>query len=265
MPEKQLIILAHGGAGSDNAHSDGTDRACHLGLDLILAGTPVLDAVCRAVEILEDDPRFNAGTGSRKRSDGSVRMDASCMDSDRCFGAVSALQHTKNPIHVARAVAQDSQVRLLTGEDAHAFAIEHGFKKVNMTQEESNAPDTDTVGAVAFDGEQFAAALSTGGTGGSRPGRVGDVPLIGCGLYAGEDGAVCATGHGESIALNLTAYRTYEMLERGITPQEALDTAIAWFEESQDIGLLIVSRKGHAGGSNRSMAWSTLTEVEPRP
>jgi len=258
MPEKQLIILAHGGAGSDNAHSDGTERACQLGLELMQARTPVLGAVCRAVEILEDDPRFNAGTGSRKRTDGSVRMDAACMDSRRRFGAVSAIQHIKNPIHVACGVA-DSEYQLLTGEDAHQYAVELGFKKVDLTRIESHAPGTDTVGAVVFDGDQFAAALSTGGTGGSRPGRVGDVPLIGCGLYAGERGAVCATGHGESITLNLTAYRTYEMLARGIAPQEALETAYGWFEDSQDIGLLIISRQGHAGGSNRSMAWSTLT------
>ncbi len=259
MPTKQLIILAHGGAGSDNTHSDGTDSACQEGLELMQPRTPVLEVACRAVATLEDDPRFNAGTGSRKRSDGSVRMDASCMDSGKRFGAVSSIQHIKNPIHVARKVV-DSEYRLLTGEDAHQYAVELGFEKVDMTRLDSNAPGTDTVGAVVFDGTQFAAALSTGGTGESRPGRVGDVPLIGCGLYAGEHGAIAATGHGESITLNLTAYRTYAMLEQGIAPQEALDIALGWFEDEQDIGLLIVSHKGHAGGSNRSMAWSTLMD-----
>lgn len=257
MHGKQLIILAHGGAGSDNAHSDGTDRACRTGLELMQARTPILEAACRAVEILEDDSRFNAGTGSRKRTDGSIRMDAACMDSGKRFGAVSAIQHIKNPIHVARVVA-DSEYRLLTGEDAHQYAIELGFETVDMTRIDSKAPGTDTVGAVVYDGTQFAAALSTGGTGGSRPGRVGDVPLIGCGLYAGERGAVCATGHGEPITLNLTAYRTYTMLGQGIAPQEALETALSWFEDSQDIGLLTISRQGYAGGSNRSMAWSSL-------
>ena len=60
MPGKQLIILAHGGAGPDNAHSDGTDRACQLGLELVRAQTPVMDVACQVVEIMEDDPRFNA-------------------------------------------------------------------------------------------------------------------------------------------------------------------------------------------------------------
>jgi beta-aspartyl-peptidase (threonine type) len=257
MPEKQLILLAHGGAGSDSAHSDGTDSACQIGLELMQSQSPVMEVACRTVEILEDDSRFNAGTGSRKRSDGSVRMDAACMDSHKRFGAVSAIQHINNPIHVARHVA-DSEYALLTGEDAHQYALTLGFEKVDMTRIDSNAPGTDTVGAVVFDGTQFAAALSTGGTGGSRPGRVGDVPLIGCGLYAGEHGAVAATGHGESITLNLTAYRTYAMLEQGIAPQEALEFALSWFEPAQDIGLLIVSQEGHAGGSNRSMSWSAL-------
>ena len=257
MSVKKPIILAHGGAGSDNAHSDGTDRACQLGMELIQTQTPALEVVCRAVATLEDDPRFNAGTGARPRSDGSVRMDAACMDSQQRFGAVSAIQHIKNPVHVAGRVA-DSEYRLLTGEDALQYAVELGFERVNMAGPDSQAPGTDTVGCVLFDGERFAVALSTGGTGGARPGRVGDVPLIGCGLYAGADGAVAATGHGESITLHLTAYRAYEMLERGIAPQAALDIALGWFEEAQDIGLLIVSRKGHAGGANRSMAWSTL-------
>ena len=171
MPGKQLIILAHGGAGSDNAHSDGTDRACQISLGLMQARTPVMDAACRTVTILEDDPRFNAGTGSRNRSDGSVRMDAACMDSHHRFGAVSAIQHIKNPIDVARGVA-DSEYQLLTGEDAHQYAVEIGFEKVDMTRIDSNAPGTDTVGAVVFDGTQFAAALSTGGTGGSATTKV---------------------------------------------------------------------------------------------
>ncbi|NIQ02074.1 MAG: hypothetical protein GWM98_18080 [Nitrospinaceae bacterium] len=258
MPSNALIILTHGGAGSDNAHSDGTGRACQAGLEAMQSKTPALDVACRAVEILEDDPRFNAGTGSRKRSDGSIRLDASCMDSHHRFGAVTGLQNIKNPVQAARGVA-DSQYRLLAGEDARQFALELGLATAEFPNRESEAAGTDTVGAVVYDGEHFAAALSTGGTGGSRPGRVGDVPLIGCGLYTGPRGAVAATGHGESIAMNLTAYRTYELIERGVAPPEALDIVLGWFEETQDIGLLIVSRQGYAGGSNRSMAWSALT------
>ena len=258
MSAKKPIILAHGGAGSDNEHSDATDQACRLGQELIRAETPVLEVVCRAVELLENDPRFNAGTGSHKRSDGSVRMDAACMDSHNRFGAVAGVQHFRHPVYVAYGVA-NSQYRLLTGEDALQYGLEIGFETVDMTRLRSQAPSTDTVGCVVFDGEQFAAALSSGGTDGARPGRVGDVPLIGCGLYAGEHGAVAATGNGESITLNLTAYRVYELLSRGVVPEEALSAALGWFEDAEDIGLLIVSKKGHAGGSNRSMAWSALT------
>jgi len=261
MAGKKRIILAHGGAGSESKHSDATELACRLGMELIHVETPVLEVVCRGVEILENDPRFNAGTGSRKRSDGSVRMDAACMDSHNRFGGVAGVQHFKHPVYVAYGVA-NSQYRVLTGEDALQYGLEIGFETVDMTRVKSYAPNTDTVGCVAFDGDQFAAALSTGGTGGSRPGRIGDVPLIGCGLYVGPHGAVCATGHGESITLNITAYRTYEMLMQGIDPHEALATALSWFEKTEDAGLLIVNREGYAAGCNRTMAWSVLTEED---
>ena len=112
------------------------------------------------------------------------------------------------------------------------------------------------MGAVMYDGKSFAAALSTGGTGGSIPGRVGDVPLIGCGLFVGDHGAVAATGHGEAIAMKLTAFRAYQMLENGEKCHDVLKEVIGWFDASEDIGLLLVTRNDSDAGSNRSMAWS---------
>ena len=101
------------------------------------------------------------------------------------------------------------------------------------------------------------AALSTGGMAGAHPGRVGDVPIIGSGLYAGSDGAVAATGDGESIMMKITAYRTYELILRGMSPQAIVDEVISWFSSTDAFGLILVTRKGSAGGSNRSMAWSS--------
>jgi isoaspartyl peptidase/L-asparaginase-like protein (Ntn-hydrolase superfamily) len=85
---------------------------------------------------------------------------------------------------------------------------------------------------------------------------VGDVPLIGCGLYAGSHGAVAATGNGEAIAMNLTAFRAYQLLEKGMKSQEVLEEVVSWFGDSLDIGLLVVTPKDYAAGSNRSMPWS---------
>ncbi len=92
---------------------------------------------------------------------------------------------------------------------------------------------------------------------------MGDVPLIGCGLYAGPYGAVAATGKGEAIARNMTAFRAYQMMEEGMGPQFVLEEVLDWFEDDEDIGLLLINRKSSAAGSNRSMAWAELTEGEP--
>jgi isoaspartyl peptidase/L-asparaginase-like protein (Ntn-hydrolase superfamily) len=259
MNEKNLVILAHGGAGSQNEFSDGTERACEAGILERLSGKPILESVCKAVGVLEDDSRFNAGVGSAQRVDGSIQMDASCMDSDRRFGSVAVVEGYKNPIKIALAVTEIEN-RILAGTGAAQFAREKGFEILDPASlTRKNSECSDTVGAVMFDGQSFAAALSTGGTGGSIPGRVGDVPLIGCGLFAGEHGAVAATGHGEAIAMNLTAFRAYQMLENGKKCRDVLGEVIKWFDTSEDIGLLLVTRNDSAAGSNRSMAWSIRT------
>jgi isoaspartyl peptidase/L-asparaginase-like protein (Ntn-hydrolase superfamily) len=256
MAQADVIVVTHGGAGSRNEFADGTERAGRAGWNVIRRGISALDAACLAVTELEDDGRFNAGIGSRARADGSVQMDAACMDSAGRFGAVGVIEGFRNPVKIAHAVCSTPQ-RFLAGRGAEAFAREGGFAPLPADFSGGRGDSgQDTVGCVAFDGQTFAVALSTGGTGGSPPGRVGDVPLIGCGLYAGSAGALCATGHGESIAMNITAFRAYQLLEKGLAPPDVLRQALGWFDASRDFGLILVSRKGFAGGSNRSMAWS---------
>lgn len=262
MTGKKHAVAAHGGAGSANEYADGTEWAVQRGLQSLRSGLSVLESVCQVVAALEDDPRFNAGTGARLRTDGSAQMDAACMDSGGRFGAVAVLEGFKNPIHIAHAVSK-TEYLTLAGPGAAQFARGLRLPASGPQREQaatlSPPPETgcsDTVGAVGFDGETFAAALSTGGRGGAIPGRVGDVPLIGCGLFAGSSGAVAATGDGEEIAMKLTAFRAYQMLERGADPEIVLKTALTWFEETVTVGLILMSRKGFAGGANRDMAWS---------
>ena len=104
MSEKKYILLTHGGAGSKNEYQDGARLAADVGVQAIKSGASVMDVVCRAVAVLEDDSRFNAGVGSHPRVDGTVEMDAAVMDSLGHFGAVAALAGFKNPIHAAQAV-----------------------------------------------------------------------------------------------------------------------------------------------------------------
>ena len=103
----------------------------------------------------------------------------------------------------------------------------------------------------------FVAALSTGGMAGAHYGRVGDVPVIGSGLYAGPDGAVAATGDGEAIMMKITAYRAYELIRKSVSPEAIVDEIIGWFPSTDAFGLILVTRRGIAGGANRSMAWSS--------
>ena len=260
---KKLVVLTHGGAGSDPAYADGTAIAGQMCMMSLQTGEPVIDAACQAVASLEDDGRFNAGVGSHKRLDNSVEMDASCMDSSGTFGAVAALRGYKNPINVARIVSQ-SEYRVLAGRGAAEFALNQGCLPITPDEIANTGKDfstTDTVGCVARSGDEFAAALSTGGIDQAIPGRVGDVPLIGCGLYAGPEGAVAATGDGEAIAMKVTALRAYQLIEQGIDPNSIVPTVIGWFKESTAFGIIVVSKLGFAGGSNKDMAWTASEMV----
>ena len=88
--------IAHGGVGTDAAHSDGCRAAVDAALAALSASNDPLAAAVAGVVVLEDDPRFNAGTGSIVRLDGSVQMDASVMDSSGRFGAVASIERVRN-------------------------------------------------------------------------------------------------------------------------------------------------------------------------
>ncbi len=119
------------------------------------------------------------------------------------------------------------------------------------------APETgDTVGAVARDAlGNFAAALSTGGTSITLHGRVGDVPLYGCGCYAGPDGAVACTGFGEEIIRHTMARTVYEMLAAGLSAQQAVTKACRLFPDEHSLGVIAVGKHDWGVAANRQMAF----------
>lgn len=262
MENTKFTVVAHGGAGSSNEHCDGTEEAVHVCYKASQMSASLIHSVARAVCVLEDDGRFNAGCGSHQRENGKVEHDAAIMDSNDCFGAVAVLEGFNNPILAAEAVSE-TEYRMLAGKGAAEFARERQLEPTRQHtipgggQDFSTPPTTDTVGCVAFDGATFVAALSTGGMAGAPYGRVGDVPIIGSGLYVGPCGAVAATGDGEAIMMKITAYRIYQLIEKGGNPKEILDEALGWFSSVDAFGLILVTAKGFAGGSNRSMAWSS--------
>ena len=252
-------IIVHGGAGPIKDDSleprlAGCEKAALAGWQIIAHGGAALDAVEAAVVMLEDNPLFNAGTGSTLNSLGKVEMDAAIMEGQSLrAGAVAAVSGIKNPIKLARQIMENGRHVMLAGDGALIFARQIGFAEVSsesLTSERErnrwqNAQGT--VGCVAFDREgKLAVATSTGGIFNKLPGRVGDSPLLGCGTYANKYGAVSCTGHGEAIIRILMARAALEYLQNGIEPFEAARCAVGDLERltGSTGGLILIDRCG---------------------
>ena len=254
-----MRILVHGGAGRiepewEEAVLSGVKRARDAGWAVLASGGSALEAAVEAVRVLEDDPAFNAGTGSALNRQGFVEMDAAVMIGEGLrFGGVAAVRDVKNPILLAREV-MDSEHILLSGEGASLFARERGIPRYPpeaLVTERALARwqrirrqggrTSGTVGAVALDAQgRLAAATSTGGIVDKRVGRVGDTPLVGAGTYAEAGlGAASATGEGEFLARALVAYRAVAALKTR-SPEEAADEALALARELGGQGGLIL-------------------------
>jgi beta-aspartyl-peptidase (threonine type) len=223
-------MVIHGGAGTlpraemsgeaERRYRAALSEAIDAGHAVLQDGGTSLDAVTRAVMLLEDNPLFNAGRGSVFTLDGRNELDASIMEGRTLkAGAVCGLTRIRNPVELARAVMEKSEHVMLAGAGAEEFAASQGISFV--PQSYFHTPErwrqlerirggefglsghtishVGTVGAVALDTHgHLAAATSTGGMTGKRFQRIGDSPIIGAGTYADDRScAVSATGHGE--------------------------------------------------------------------
>lgn len=261
-PNLRPAIIVHGGAGRIRAEElpqrlDGCKDALLAGWKTIQQGGSALDAVEAAVVALEDNPLFNAGTGSTLNSLGQVEMDAAIMEGETLrAGAVAVVQGIKNPIKLARRVMEDGRHLLFAGEGALLFARQIGFPECSP---ESLTIDSErkrwqekhgTVGCVALDATgKIAAATSTGGIFNKLPGRVGDSPLIGCGTYANDRGAVSCTGQGETIVRVVMAKTALDLLKDEAGPPAAANQAIALLAQKTGgtAGLIMIDREGKIG------------------
>lgn len=279
-----MHVLAHGGAGSTPEEPEKRqavlDRAVATGR---VARNPV-EAVVETTHVLEGNPRFNAGTGGAIQSDGRVRTDAGVMTSGGTTGAACAMEGVEAAVEVARAVATETPHVLLAGDRAVAFAESIGVptgkdlttegtrtRWEDITPPASEDPadhlawvreqfgGSDTVGAVATDGEQVAAATSTGGRWCALAGRVGDVPQVGAGFFASEEVAVSTTGAGEAIARFGLARRAADAVADGDDPQTAADRVIRVFgdETGAHAGLIVIDRNGRRGEAFNSDGMQT--------
>jgi len=255
-------IIVHGGAGpikddSLAARLVGCKDAALVGWQILTQGGNALDAVEAAAVVLEDNPLFNAGRGSTLNSLGKVEMDAAIMDGASLrAGSVAAVSGIKNPIKLARRIMDDGRHLMLAGEGALMFARQIGFPECSLetliVEREKMRWESKhgTVGCVAFDAAgKLAVATSTGGIFNKLPGRVGDSPLIGCGTYADDYGAVSCTGHGEAIMRVVLAKSSVDLLKSGLDSQSAAKQAIELLAAKTESsgGLILIDRHGKIG------------------
>jgi beta-aspartyl-peptidase (threonine type) len=224
-------LVLHGGAGgrveeltleAQGSYTDGLSRAYAAGACVLEAGGPALDAVCAAVEQLEDDPLFNAGRGAALTAAGTAELDACVMTGDGRAGAITACRSARNPIQAARKVMEETRAVLLVAPDEDRltawglataepdyFVTPARQQQLRNVQERLLEPARHgTVGAVALDAAgHLAAATSTGGMVNQSEGRVGDTPIVGAGTYA-RDGvvAISCTGEGEAFIKAVVAH-----------------------------------------------------------
>ena len=242
-------IIVHGGAGEVTSDRfarlrDGVRRAAQAGDAILVAGGSALDAVVAAVRVLEDDPEYNAGTGSALTRDGTVETDACVMDGmGQRVGAVAAVPDLGTAIALARAVLDAGEHAMLAGAAAWRFAAEVGIVPApagmlvterartrladHLARRAAVRPSGGTVGAVARDrAGRFAAATSTGGTVGKRAGRVGDSPIAGAGTWADARCAISATGDGEAILRVALARTIAARLASGSVLRDAITESL---------------------------------------
>jgi len=267
---------------------------------ILSTGGYSLDAVETGVHIPEVDPEvITVGYGGIPDASGKVTLDACIMDEKGRAGSVACLEHIIHPVSVARLVMEKTPHVMLTGKGALNFALENGFKKENLLTpkmkeawkkwkkekrefntkiniENQLLENHDTIGMLAIDNNgRVSGACTTSGMGYKMPGRVGDSPIIGAGLFVdGEIGGAVATGTGELVMKTLGSFLVVELMRNGMTPTEACEQAVKRiakkipdYKEHQ-VGFIALNKLGEYGsfciqpGFNFAIKTITVTVLE---
>lgn len=286
----QPKLIIHGGAGSSLHGKGGVEEVRHSlykvieqVYSLLLSGATARDAVVRGCQMLEDDPRFNAGTGSVLQSDGQIRMSAALMDgTTQSFSGVINVSRVKNPIDLAKAL-QSSPDRVLSDYGAAELARELQIPSYNALTDlrlqewiqerqqnfkrtmagvvaepelvETSSARRGTIGVVALDTKgQIAVGTSTGGKGFERIGRVSDSAMP-AGNYANKHAAVSCTGIGEHIIDECLAAKIVVRVTDGMSLKEAMKRSFAEAHENKrDFGAIALDANG-------AIAWGKTSQA----
>ncbi len=229
-------------------------RATQKAMEIIQQKKDALDGVIAGVNIIENDPNdHSVGYGGLPNELGIVELDSCCMHGPtHNAGAVASIRNIKNPSKVARLVMERTDHVLIVGDGALHFAKTHGFKeeelltdkarKIWLNWKESLSKNDDwfpeeqaketyeqyfnitgTITCLGLDTYgNISGVTTTSGLAFKIPGRVGDSPIIGAGLYIdNEVGACGSTGRGEENLKNLSCFLTVEFMRDGLSPEDA--------------------------------------------
>ena len=256
---KLPVIVVHGGATVfEKKYHEGIlaamKDAAVRGMCALENGGSALDAVETAIWVLEETDLFTAGRGASKIRDGEIDVDAVIMDGKRLeSGAVMAVHDIIHPISLARYVLERTSNFQIVGSGADKLyeqMLAENYReetKSKRTERPQIARGCDTVGAVAVDETgRIASVSSTSGWPGKLPGRVGDSPIVGAGVYANDIAGASCTGKGEQI-LRITMGRMAVFhVEQGLSVQQAAATVMSELRQktSGEAGLIIVDNQG---------------------
>lgn len=247
--------------------------------EILKDGGHSLDAVEAGVRVPEGDPNvITVGLGGIPDASGKVTLDACIMDEKGRAGSVTYLQHIVHPISVARLVMEKTPHVMLSGKGALKFALDNGFEKEKLLtkkrkedwkkwkkeqKEFSNKinienvteDNHDTIGMLAIDKNgRISGACTTSGMGYKMPGRVGDSPVIGAGLFVdGDVGGATATGSGELVMKTLGSFLVVEFMRQGMSPSRACEEAVKRIVkmvpdyERHQIAYIALNAKGEYG------------------
>ncbi len=247
--------------GACSIASGNGQRCVDKAMEMVAAGADPVDAVVEGVTIIEDDPEdMSVGYGGLPNEEGVVQLDASVMHGPtHKGGAVACIENIKNPARVALLVLKRTDHFMIVGEGAKRFALSHGFKhedlltpkareawlkwRSNRSKQDDWLDDDEmdfpaeprmhagrgieftygTVHCAATNAkDNISATTTTSGLSWKIPGRIGDSPIIGAGMYVDNDvGSGGATGRGEAVIANCGGFSIVEHIARGLSPTEA--------------------------------------------
>jgi isoaspartyl peptidase/L-asparaginase-like protein (Ntn-hydrolase superfamily) len=245
----------------------GNERA----LAVINQGGTTLDGVEQGIRHVEAAGGQSVGLSGRPNSSGYVQLDACIMHGPgHLAGAVAAIEGIVHPITAARRVMEKTKHVMLVGEGARQFALAQGLESVDIQQSATppTSPDQQPSSAANIDNHDTITMLilgtdgtvsggcSTSGLADKLPGRVGDSPIIGSGLYVdNEIGAAGATGIGENVMRYCATFMIVEFMSQGLPPADACRKAIDRISRSEpkgknlSINFIALDKRGRFGAA----------------